>query len=144
MKKILMLAVLAIMAVSASYGQIVVEDSPKPTYEELASVRYGFASFANYKGYKVVLKSTDKSDLYIYISVGNTAEEAAASLSTLAKLFDSVGEGGSRKITDNAGTEYLISILGGRMLVKEVGIKYKGYHLLERGDCDAFLKAITQ
>lgn len=144
MKRLFMLAVLAIMAVTASYGQIVVEDSPKPTYEELASVRYGFASFANYKGYKVVLKSTDKNDLFIYISVGNTKEDAAASLSSLAKLFDSLGEGGSRKITDNAGNEYLVSILGGRMLVEEVGIKYKGYHLLERGDCDAFLKALNK
>lgn len=144
MKRLLFLAVLAIMAVTASYGQIVVEDSPKPTYEELASVRYGFASFAKYKGYKVVLKSTDKNDLFIYISVGNTKEDAAASLSSLAKLFDSLGEGGSRKITDNAGNEYLVSILGGRMLVEEVGIKYKGYHLLERGDCDAFLKALNK
>lgn len=143
MKKILILAILAIMAVGSANAQIQVEKK-NDTVVELATYHYGFTKLYDMPNYRYVMyvKSTEGASFDIYIAIGKTKEKAVESLKTLQNIL-SLGFGAEVNIKDEKGAEFIVGAGRGNLFISSKENPTKRC-LLDIVDCNAMIALLSK
>lgn len=142
MKKILILALLAMMAISAN-AQIQVEKKNE-TVVELATYHYGFTKLYDMPNYRYVMyvKSTEGASFDIYMAIGKTKEKAIESLKALQNIL-SLGFGAEVNIKDEKGAEFIVGAGRGNLFISSKENPTKRC-LLDIVDCDAMITLLSK
>lgn len=112
MKKILILAVLAIMAVGSANAQIQI-GKKNDKVETLGSVRMGAISLKyGFGDYYILGSTTNQFDDPVIINLGKTIDQAKESFAGLLSLYE-LKNGETTTIKDISGHEWYVGKFGG-------------------------------
>lgn len=148
MKKILILALLAIMAVGTAQAQIQIGDKKGKTVT-VASVRAGFVTIHHNvgKGYWMALRSDNQFEDSLIINLGEDKQSAIKSIESFLTLLETMQKDESVDFNDGR-SQFTVdwdTMFGGAILIfNKVGESHAGLYMLCKPDCRSAIKKLEK